>query len=134
MKKRVKKTRYKSVKTNPSLWKRIVSKFKSSKKYGGMGWNARKAQLAVQEYKSLGGSYKGKKSIKNSLVKWTKQDWQYSSKKSKGKGRYLPKSVWEKLSPEEKTKENKKKYLANKKSKKKAKYSKKTAKLVKKAK
>ena len=36
---------------------------------------ARKAQMAVQEYKKEGGGYVGPKSEDNSLVKWTEEDW-----------------------------------------------------------
>lgn len=122
-------------KTKPLLWKRIVAKVKKRNKYGKPdSWNARKAQYAVKLYKESGGDYKGKKTSKNSLVKWTKQDWQYSSTKFKGKGRYLPKKVWKKLSPKEKATTNKKKRASTKKGKTKASYSKKIARLVKNAK
>lgn len=120
--------------TKPKLWEKIVAKVKKGSKYGDANsWNARKAQYAVKLYKEAGGGYVGKKKKSNSLVKWTEQDWQYSSEKQKGKGRYLPKKVWEKLSPQEKAATNRKKKAAKKKRKKKAKYSKKVAKLVKKA-
>lgn len=124
----------KSEKTKPNLWKRIVGRVKKGSKYGKPNtWNARKAQYAVKEYKDAGGGYKGNKTKSNSLVKWTKQDWQYSSEEQEGKGRYLPKRVWDKLTLREKAETNKKKREATKKHKKKAKYSKKVAKLVKKA-
>lgn len=122
-------------KTKPSLWRRIVAKVKKAGKYGkANSWNARKAQYAVKLYKESGGEYKGKKTSKNSLVRWTKQDWQYSSEISKGKGRYLPKKVWEKLTGREKAATNQRKREAAKKGKLKAPYSKKIAKLVKNAK
>jgi len=118
--------------TDPELWEKIKKKVKRSAKFGDANtWNARKAQHAVKLYKEAGGGYVGAKSSKNSLVKWTKQDWQYSSED--GKGRYLPKKVWEKLSPQEKAATNRKKKQATKKHKKKAKYSKKVAKLVREA-
>jgi hypothetical protein len=46
---------------------------------GGKGgrpgqWSARKAQMAVEEYKREGGGYVGSKSESNSLVKWTEED------------------------------------------------------------
>ena len=48
-----------STKTNPSLWKRIVSQVKSGSKGGDSGeWSGRKAQLAVKKYKAAGGGYK----------------------------------------------------------------------------
>ena len=37
-------------------------------------WSARKAQMAVEEYKREGGGYVGSKSESNSLVKWTEED------------------------------------------------------------
>ena len=59
-----------STKTNPSLWKKIVSQVKSGSKGGNAGqWSGRKAQLAVKKYKAAGGGYKGSKSSKNSLSK-----------------------------------------------------------------
>jgi hypothetical protein len=87
--------------TNPQLWKRIQTKWKNSDKGGKAGqWNARKAQLAVQEYKRRGGTYVGPKQRRNSLVKWTKEDWGYID--NKAGNRYLPRVVREKLSPAEK--------------------------------
>lgn len=87
-------------KSNPGLWKRIVARIKSGAKGGRAGqWSARKAQLAVAAYKKAGGSYKGKKSSKNSLRKWTRQKWRTSDgKPSKGKKRYLPAAAWKNLS------------------------------------
>ena len=49
------------------------------------------------------------KKSQKSLDKWTKQDWGYSSGKSKGTGRYFPKSVWNQLSDNEKSSTNRKK-------------------------
>ncbi len=45
-----------AIKSNPVLWDRIVKSVKKSN-VGGLSntWNARKAQLAVKKYKSLGG-------------------------------------------------------------------------------
>lgn len=47
------------------------------------------------------------KKSQQSLVKWTKQDWKYSSDKEEDKpkskrGRYLPASAWKSLSAGEK--------------------------------
>jgi len=120
-----------AIKKNPSLWKRIVAKVKRQDKYGeSNSWNARKAQYAVKLYKEKGGKYEGEKAKDNSLVKWTKQKWRYSSV---DKGRYLPDKVWEKLSPQEKAATNRKKKMAIKAHQKKAKYSEKIARLVRKA-
>jgi hypothetical protein len=97
-----------ATKSNPSLWKRIVASVKASSKGGDAGeWSARKAQLAVQQYKKSGGDYKGPKK-ETSLSKWTKQDWTTSSgKPSEGKRRYLPKAAWSALSSAQKAATNK---------------------------
>jgi hypothetical protein len=102
-------------KSNPSLWKSIVSRVKSGSKGGNAGqWSARKAQLAVSIYKKAGGKYKGAKSSSNKLAKWTKQDWTTSSgKPSEGKRRYLPKKAWSALSSSEKAATNKAKASGN---------------------
>ena len=70
------------------------------------------------------------KKSQKSLKKWTKQKWDYVSKKDKNKpkskrGRYLPKSVRDSLSPSQKTYENRKKRRATKAGKQRASYSKK---------
>ena len=125
-----------AVKTKPKLWKRIVASVKRGSKGGRSNqWSARKSQLAVQRYKKAGGGYRGKKSSKNSLTKWSKQKWDYiskgDSKKPRAKrGRYLPESVRKKLTPSQKAYENRKKRKATAKGKQKAKYSRKTAKRV----
>lgn len=122
-----------ATKANPKLWEKIVAQVKKAAEYGkANSWNARKAQHAVKLYKEAGGKYIGGKSSKNSLSKWTEQDWQYNPK-AKTKARYLPKKVWEKLTSKERSVTNKEKQEAIKKGKKKAPYSKKVAKLVKKA-
>ena len=84
-------------KKNPRLWKKIVHTLRKGKKGGKPGqWSARKAQLAVAEYKKRGGKYVGKPSKNNSLRKWTRQKWRTKSGKNSimGKGasgeRYLP--------------------------------------------
>lgn len=113
---------------NKTLWARIKNKYHRGSSGGPAGvWSARKAQLAVKEYKSKGGKYPStRKSPTNSLVKWTREDWNYIDEKHL---RYLPKSVRDKLSAKEKAIENKRKKKAISKSKKtgkivKAKYSK----------
>ena len=90
-------------KKNPELWKRIVARVKAGSKGGDSGqWSARKAQLAVAEYKKAGGSYAGPKK-ETSLSKWTKQKWRTKSgKPSKETGeRYLPEKAIKSLSPAE---------------------------------
>jgi hypothetical protein len=106
-------------KSNPALWKSIVSRVKSGSKGGNAGqWSARKAQLAVSIYKKAGGKYKGAKTSSNKLAKWTKQDWTTSSgKPSEGKRRYLPKKAWSALSSSEKRSTNAAKAAGNKKGK-----------------
>jgi hypothetical protein len=98
----------KEKRTKPKLWKSIVKQVKAGSKGGKKGqWSARKAQLAVSKYKKRGGGYKGKKSKRNSLVKWTKQKWRTKSGKnsvvgSKATGeRYLPSKAIKKLSKKE---------------------------------
>jgi len=82
---------------NPLLWERVKREITNSDKGGEPGaWSARKAQLAVQEYKRRGGLYSGQKPKDNSLVRWTEQDWGYINPQMK-KGRYLPRKVREVL-------------------------------------
>jgi hypothetical protein len=93
-----------SKKSNPGLWKRIVSEVKSGTKGGNAGqWSARKAQIAVARYKKAGGGYKGAKSSSNSLAKWTKQKWRTKSGKpsSETGERYLPEKAIKSLSSSE---------------------------------
>lgn len=89
-----------ATKTNPALWNRLKAQVKAGSKGGRPGqWSARKAQLLTQKYKAAGGKFKGKKSSSNSLRKWSRQKWDYTS----GKGsRYLPESVRKRLKPGEK--------------------------------
>ncbi len=93
---------------DPKKWSRIKASVKAGSKGGRAGqWSARKAQLAVQRYKKSGGKYKGKKSGKTSLSRWTKQDWGTKSGKPSVQGkkatgeRYLPKKARQSLSPQE---------------------------------
>jgi len=91
--------------TDQSLWERIVSRVKGEAVVGTKAgqWSARKAQLAVREYKQEGGGYKGRKDPNNSLIKWGKQDWQTKSGKpsSETGERYLPKKAIQALTAEE---------------------------------
>lgn len=108
---------------NIKLWNTIKNKWLNGDKGGIAGqWNARKAQLAVQEYKRKGGRYKtSRKSPKNSLVRWTKEDWGYIDGK-KG-NRYLPAAIRKRLTPVEKRIENRRKRTATKQNRQFAKYS-----------
>ena len=111
-----------ATKKNPELWSKAKSEAKAQ--LGGK-WSARAAQLAVQKYKAQGGKYEGKKpsASKNSLVKWTKQDWQTrpgTPEKAERGGvthRYLPKAKWESLSKKEQVATDRKKIEGDKKGK-----------------
>ena len=89
---------------DPDLWDKVKAEITAGDKGGDKGeWSARKAQMAVQEYKRRGGGYKGRKTGDNHLVQWTKEDWGTASgKKSEDTGeRYLPRAAREKLTKEE---------------------------------
>ena len=91
-------------KTDPKLWERVKRQVTLGEKGGAKGqWSARKAQLAVQEYKKQGGGYRGKKAKDNSLRQWTEEDWgTRSGRKSTETGeRYLPKEARHALSDDE---------------------------------
>lgn len=101
-----------AIKTNPRLWEEVKNKVIKGSKGGPPGKiSARKMQIAVLEYKKRGGGYKGKKSPRNSLTKWSREKWNYISpqgRKSK-RGRYLPERVRKMLTSREKEMENKRK-------------------------
>ena len=91
-------------KTDPKLWDKVKQEVTASDKGGKPGqWSARKAQMAVGEYKSEGGGYKGKKTADNHLSQWTKEEWGTKSGAESGKTgeRYLPKQAREALSDKE---------------------------------
>jgi hypothetical protein len=91
-------------KTDPKLWERVKAKITKGDKGGDPGeWSARKAQLAVQEYKRRGGGYEGRKSSDNHLTQWQAEEWgTKSGRKSKETGeRYLPKKARETLTADE---------------------------------
>ena len=101
-----------SKKTDPELWEKVKGDVTAGDKGGRPGqWSARKAQMAVQEYKKEGGGYIGPKSEDNALAKWTDEDWgTKSGKKSTETGeRYLPKDARKALSPAEYSKTTAKK-------------------------
>jgi hypothetical protein len=91
--------------TDPGLWERVKSSVRNRAVQGTSKgeWSARKAQLAVQLYKSSGGGYRGKKSRSNSLVKWGKQKWRTKSGRpsSLTGERYLPSKAIAHLSSRE---------------------------------
>ena len=91
-------------KTDPALWEKVKKKVTAGTKGGEKGeWSARKAQLAVQEYKKAGGGYKGERDPDNSLHQWGEEDWGTKSGKKSGDTheRYLPKKAREALSDDE---------------------------------
>jgi hypothetical protein len=104
-----------AVKRDPAKWKATVARVKASPKGGDPGeWSARKAQLAVQQYKKSGGTYEGPKKADNSLAKWTDQKWRTSDNKpSEGKKRYLPDKAWSSLSKSETVATNRAKAAGN---------------------
>ncbi len=90
--------------TDPALWEKVKAHVTAGDKGGHAGqWSARKAQLAVAEYKKAGGGYKGRKTPDNHLAQWTHEDWgTKSGKQSLDTGeRYLPKQAREHLSDDE---------------------------------
>jgi hypothetical protein len=98
--------------SDPKLWEKVKQKITQGGKGGRKGqWSARKAQLAVQEYKQRGGGYQGEKRADNSLQQWTDEDWgTKSGRKSRESGeRYLPKKAREALSDEEYARSSRKK-------------------------
>lgn len=89
---------------DPALWKKVKTKVQKGSKGGEAGeWSARKAQIAVAEYKRSGGGYKGEKRADNSLREWTREDWGTASGKPSGETheRYLPREAREHLSKDE---------------------------------
>jgi Family of unknown function (DUF5872) len=90
--------------TDPELWERVKRDVTHSDRGGKPDqWSARKAQLAVQEYRRRGGGYRGRKPEATSLEQWTEEEWgTRSGRKSLESGeRYLPKAAREELSDEE---------------------------------
>ena len=91
-------------KKNPKLWERVKKEVTAGDKGGKPGqWSARKAQLAVHEYKDEGGEYKGAKAADNHLSQWTREEWGTRSGKESGRTgeRYLPRKARETLSDDE---------------------------------
>ena len=90
--------------TDPKLWEKVKEEVTEGDKGGEPGqWSARKAQLAVNEYKHEGGGYVGERDPHNHLKEWADEDWGTKSGKPSGETheRYLPKAAREHLSKEE---------------------------------
>ncbi|HVG49052.1 MAG TPA: DUF5872 domain-containing protein, partial [Rubellimicrobium sp.] len=89
----------KAKRTNPELWETVKAEVTAGGKGGDPGeWSARKAQMAVQEYKRRGGGYdekRGPKKEDTSLHHWTEEKWGTKSGHESGETgeRYLPKEV-----------------------------------------
>ncbi len=85
-------------KSDPELWEQVKEEITQSDKGGEPGqWSARKAQMAVQEYKKRGGGYEddGPDQDETDLHEWTEEDWgTKSGEESADSGeRYLPRKV-----------------------------------------
>ena len=85
-------------KTDPELWEKVKEEVTAGDKGGAPGqWSARKAQMAVQEYKKRGGGYsdEGPSQEETHLHEWTAEDWgTKSGDESLESGeRYLPRQV-----------------------------------------
>ena len=84
--------------TDPDLWEKVKDEITRGDKGGDPGqWSARKAQMAVQEYKRRGGGYDedGPSKEDTHLHEWTEEDWGTRSGEESGKSgeRYLPRKV-----------------------------------------
>jgi hypothetical protein len=93
-----------ATRSDPVLWETVKRAVTRGSKGGRPGqWSARKAQLAVQDYKRRGGGYEGGRRADNSLAQWTREDWGTGSgRRSRDSGeRYLPRKARDQLSPEE---------------------------------
>ena len=91
-------------KTDPKLWDKVKSEVTKGDKGGKPGqWSARKAQLAVHDYKSEGGQYEGDKQPDNHLSQWTHEEWGTRSGAESGKTgeRYLPRQARDTLTDRE---------------------------------
>lgn len=90
--------------TDPKLWDAVKAEVTEGDGGGKAGqWSARKAQLAVAEYKKRGGGYKGGKRADNHLTQWTQEEWGTKSGHPSGETheRYLPKAARARLSDAE---------------------------------
>ena len=91
-------------KDDPALWEKVKHDVTESDKGGKPGqWSARKAQLAVHEYKAEGGGYTGPKTADNHLHQWTEEHWGTKSGAPSGETgeRYLPEQARAHLSDAE---------------------------------
>ena len=87
-----------ATRTDPELWEKVKREITDGDKGGEPGqWSARKAQMAVQEYKRRGGGYAddGTGQEDTDLHEWTEEDWGTRSGQESGESgeRYLPRRV-----------------------------------------
>ena len=100
--------------TDPELRERLKEEIKRGDKGGKPGeWSARKSQLLTHEYEAHGGDYKHKgerTEAQKGLEQWTDEDWRTSDGRVAIRDgettRYLPKAVWDALTPGERTETN----------------------------
>lgn len=93
-----------ATRTDPALWERVKDEVTAGAKGGRAGqWSARKAQMAVAEYRKRGGGYEGERDPHNSLHQWTDEHWGTKSGAPSGETgeRYLPEKAREALSDED---------------------------------
>ena len=91
-------------KSDPALWERIKHEVTEGGRGGKPGqWSARKAQLAVHDYKAAGGGYTGEKVEDNHLHQWTEEHWgtQSGGKSGETGERYLPEHARQQLTDRE---------------------------------
>ncbi len=91
-------------KSDPDLWEKVKHDVTEGDKGGKPGqWSARKAQLAVHDYKAEGGGYTGPKGDDNHLHQWTEEHWGTKSGHPSGETgeRYLPEKARAHLSEAE---------------------------------
>ena len=91
-------------KSDPALWEKVKHEVTEGDRGGKPGqWSARKAQLAVHDYKAAGGDYTGPKTDDNHLHQWTEEHWGTKSGQPSGETgeRYLPEKAREHLTDKE---------------------------------
>ncbi len=90
--------------TDPELWEEVKAEIRAGSKGGKPGqWSARKAQMAVLEYKRRGGGYGEVAQDETDLHAWTGEAWGTKSGAKSGESgeRYLPRDVRMLLTEEE---------------------------------
>lgn len=87
-----------ATRNDPGLWEEVKEEITNGARGGRPGqWSARKAQMAVQEYKRRGGGYdeSGLAQDETDLHQWTEEEWGTRSGGQSGETgeRYLPREV-----------------------------------------